>query len=251
MQGKYRKIMVVMRQESPAYLFWKKETAEPVCYVESYKEKRAVFFRGYNLLPGESYRFILIGNAGGEIEHRDFGPLHTGADGELQCYETFDGAPLENYAFCLLCAEKGNGELEIIYKGILFPEETDWALLCEQASRIEAFTAGCDETGARWFRMEAYEKLPSWTACCIPWIRPYGHCIIGKKGTRWYFGVPGRFLQKEQPLREEGCFLLWQPMRGGESFFERPDQMTREQQEQIFGYWIAEADIERGRFQAI
>jgi len=78
-------------------------------------------------------------------------------------------------------------------------------------------------------------------------MKSYGHYIVGRKDDRWFLGVPGRFLQKEQPLREEGVFLLWQPIRGGEAFFDCPERMTGKQQEKIFGYWIAEIDTKKGR----
>ena len=251
MLRKYQKNMVEMKLENDAYCFWKKRNPKPVCYVESYKEKRAVFFRGENLLSGKNYHLILIGSREGQLEHQDFGPLQVGGDGMLQCYQTFDGAPLSAYGYCLLCADKGEGEMDVIYKGSLFSEEMIWIDLCQRGRKIDAFSEGRDETGAKWFRGDDLEKLPASVARCLPWVEVYGHYIIGRKDERWFLGVPGRFLQKEQPLREEGIFLLWQPIRGGEAFFDRPDQMTRQEQEHIFGYWIAEVNQETGKLQAI
>ncbi|MBR4020958.1 MAG: hypothetical protein IKI99_06560 [Firmicutes bacterium] len=251
MQGKYRKIMVPVKRESETYVFWKRETAEPVCYVESYKEKRAVFFHGRNLHPEGKYHLILIGSSDGRVLHVDFGPLRTGGNGELQCYRTFDGAELEAYRFCLLCAEREDKEMDIVYKGELFQGESRWEDLCHPEKMIEAFSTGCDETRAQWFRVENFDGMSPDTERCLPWMQKYGHYIIGRKETQYYIGVPGRFLQREQPLREEGIFLLWQPMRGGEAFFERPDLMTTKQQEEIFGYWIAEIDTESDSLAAL
>ncbi|MBR3786511.1 MAG: hypothetical protein IKJ77_08910 [Firmicutes bacterium] len=251
MQGKYRKIIVPVKRESETYVFWKRETAEPVCYVESYKEKRAVFFHGRNLHPQITYHLILIGSSDGQVLHEDFGPLRTGGSGELQCYKTFGGPELEAYRFCLLCAEREDKEMDIVYKGELFPAESCWTDLCCPEKRLEAFSAGCDETGAQWFRVEAFDSLPVGAKGCRTWMEKYGHYIIGRKEMQYYIGVPGRFLQREQPLREEGIFLLWQPIRGGEAFFERPDLMTPKQQEEIFGYWIAELDAESDSLKAL
>jgi len=247
MQGKYRKITVDMNPENDDYRFWKHRTGETVCYVESYKDKRAVFFQGSNLLPGENYHLILIGKGDGQIEHQNFGPLHTEGNGEIHCYRTFGGTDLENYAFCLLCADKGNGQMEIVCKGTLFQEEHPWSSMCQVSDKVDAFTKGCDETGAQWYRAEEFSRLPAIAQPCIPWMKSYGHYIVGRKDDRWFLGVPGRFLQKEQPLREEGVFLLWQPIRGGEAFFDCPERMTGKQQEKIFGYWIAEIDTKKGR----
>ena len=203
-------------------------------------------------LDFRKYHLILIGSENEEVEHQDFGPLHTDGKGELQIYKTFGGPALEAYDFCLLCTDTGDGEMEIIYKGILFEEgKRFWEDLCSQSEEVAAFTIDCDETGARWYRAKDFDHLPVWAKRCVPWMEKYGHYIIGRNDDTWFLGVPGRFLKKEQPVREEGIFLLWQPMRGGEAFFDRPDKMTAKQQEDIFGYWIAEIDTERGRLQAV
>lgn len=252
MQGKYRKIMVDMTRKSDACRFWKQGDQIPVCYVESYKEKRALFFQGQNLLPKKNYHLILMGNHDGQIEHQDFGPLHAGAGGELQAYHTFGGPDVDAYDFCLLCADHGEGEMEILYKGMILTEKAmPWTALYESGSETEAFTKGRDETGALWRRQENLQKLPAPWEPCQPWMEAYGHYIIGRKGARYYLGVPGRFLQKEQPLREAGIFLLWQPIRGGEAFFERPDLMSPKEQEEIFGYWIAEVNGKTGILQSL
>lgn len=252
MQGKYRKITVEMKRENEGYRFWKRGEESPVCYVESYKEKRAVFFHGQNLLPGENYHLILMGNSDGRVEHQDFGPLHTAADGALQCYRTFSGAPLDSYQFCILCADRGDGDMDIVYKGAIFGETEDpWNALCQKGTPTEAFTAGRDETEADWYRLDDLHLLPPACRNCLPWMSSYGHYIIGRKKQRYYLGVAGRFLQREQPLREEGVFLLWQPIRGGEAFFERPDLMTVKEQEEIFGYWIAGVNPETGELQPV
>lgn len=252
MQGKYRKITIKMKRESTAYQLWKQALDSPVCYVESYKEKRAVFFHGENLLPGKTYHLILIGDGDGQTEHQDFGPLHTGTNGELQCYRSFGGVELEAYQFCLLCVDRGDGQMDIVYKGSLFVEgEKTWEALCKMGQQTKAFTAEQDETDATWYRLEDLNVLPPVGTRCLPWIKVYGHYIIGKNRQQYYIGVPGRFLKKEQPLREEGIFLLWQPIRGGEAFFDQPDQMSAKQQEKIFGYWIAGVDIVTGNLQPL
>ena len=251
MEGKYRKIMVEMRLASEGHQFWKREEIAPVCYVESYKEKRAIFFQCRNLNPKEQYHLLLMGEYDGKMTHQAFGPLHTSSNGELQYYRTFGGAELESYSFCILCGEMEDGDMDIIYKGSLFSKEILWDSLFLTAKPIDAFTPEYDETGAQWFRTEEFDKLPKVGETCLPWMERYGHCIIGRKEQRVFLGVPGRFLQKEQPLREEGIFLLWQPMRGGEAFFDRADRMTSRQQEEIFGYWIAEADGKTGQLKAL
>ncbi len=252
MRGNYRKIMVEMECESDLWNFREGIVSKPVCYVESYKDKRAVFFQGYNLFQGVNYHLILIGSAQGDVLHQNFGPFHVKKDGELRCYKVFYGEALEKYEFCLICAEQNDGQMDIVYKGRLFWHEDNlWESLCGQENLFQAFSCEADETKAQWYRRTDLEKLPAWTERCHPWAKAYGHYIIGRKEARYFLGVPGRFLQKEQPLRDEGAFLLWQPIRGGEDFYDCPESMTRRQQEDIFGYWIAEVDIKKEKFRAI
>ena len=252
MEGKYQKIIVPMKRESDNYRFWKQEEKLPVCYVESYKEKSAVFFRDVNLLPGIEYHLLLIGGGEGSSSHQDFGPFHARGNGELECYRIFSGAPIETYAYCLLCAEDADGQPEIVYKGNIGEvRRTPWDALCKNERKVVAFTERKDETDACWYRIEDLETLPLEAVACLPWIRNYEHYIIGRKESRYFLGVPGRFLQKEQPLRDEGVFLLWQPIRGGEDFYDCPGNMSRREQEDIFGYWIAEIDINKEKFRAV
>lgn len=252
MQRNYRKIMVEMERESDVWNFKDGPTSKPVCYVESYKDKRAVFFQGNNLLQGVNYHLVLIGSVQGNVLHRNFGPFRVHKGGELQCYKVFHGETLENYEFCLICVERENGQMDIVYKGrLFFHEDNLWESLCGQANLFQAFSREADETKAQWYRRTDFEKLPAWTENCHPWAKAYGHYIIGRKESRYFLGVPGRFLQKEQPLRDEGVFLLWQPIRGGEDFYDCPENMSRREQEDIFGYWIAEIDINKEKFRAV
>ena len=251
MEGKYRKIMVEMRPEPEGAFFAANKTAKPICYVESYKEKRAVFFQCHNLSPREIYYLLLLGECDGQTVYKEFGPLHTSGNGALQHYGTFGGAKLDAYTFCILCAAVGERDMDIIYRGSLFPDKSLWEKFCQPEKKTNAFTPEYDETDAQWFRLESFDELPKDVQRCLPWMVKYGHYIIGRKGKRFFLGVPGRFLQKEQPLREEEIFLLWQPMRGGEAFFDSPESMTSSQQEEIFGYWIAETDEKSGQLKAL
>ena len=252
MRGNYRKIMVEMERQTDVWNFREKHVSKPVCYVESYKDKRAVFFQGCDLFQGVNHHLILIGSAQGNVLHQSFGPFRVQQDGELRCYKVFRGEDLESYEFCLVCVEQENGQMDIVYKGRLFYHEDNlWEALCVQGNLFQAFSCEADETKAQWYRRTDFEQLPPWTEKCHPWAKAYGHYIIGRKEVRYFLGVPGRFLQKEQPLRDEGAFLLWQPIRGGEAFYDCPENMSRRQQEDIFGYWIAEVDLKKEKFRAI
>lgn len=115
----------------------------------------------------------------------------------------------------------------------------------------EIFTEKWDETGALWCRVSGDEKLPTPLYPYREWINKYGHYIIGK-GERGYFaGIPGRFLQIEQPSGEGRLFSLWQPIRGGECFFSSLLELTGTLQEKIYGYWICGIDEKSGEIRIV
>jgi hypothetical protein len=71
-------------------------------------------------------------------------------------------------------------------------------------------------------------------------IEKYGHYLLGRRDDRYFVAIPGRFLRAEQPCREAGLFSLWQPVRGGEAFFDDLETLEGSLAEGIFGYWIGE-----------
>ena len=251
MKGKYQKIEINMRRENDSYKMWKQGNDSTVCRVESYKGKRSILFHCENLLPSrileeeeKEYHLLLIGTAEERVVHQDFGPVQVKETGITQAYFTFEGPSLDAYQYCIFCTVHRSGETETLYKGPIGKglPTVAWERWCQEKHRVEAFTPSCDETSAKWFRVEEMEDLPEALIPCRRWIEHYGHYIIGKKKQTYFVGIPGRFLQREQPLRQESVFLLWQPMRGGETFFSCPETMSPKEIEQIFGYWIAKAE---------
>ena len=81
MGGDYRKFTVEMQLMNDEYRLWRSGIDGSTCIVESYKDKRSLYFAVSNLLPSASllsqgnreYRLILMGVDEGEIIHRDFG----------------------------------------------------------------------------------------------------------------------------------------------------------------------------------
>ena len=100
---------------------------------------------------------------------------------------------------------------------------------------MDFFSEKIDETGAEWRRLPM-EKLPDCARCYVEYVGKYGHFIIGRNKNRWFIGIPGRFLQEEKP--GGGYFTLWQPIRGGELFYESLESISEDMQNRIFGYWI-------------
>lgn len=268
MKDNYQKFEIDMRMENDGFRLWKNGQNEAICVIETYKEKRSIFFSAVNLLPSNflrteadsAYHVMLLGEEDGQLIHQDFGTFYVNQKGEGSFFHKFFGPALSCYTHCLLVAVSGDGkEPTMIYRGetpFFVPTEPenlwktcfDW---CADQSPSKLFSDGMDETGARWYRIPEERTRPAELAACKPLIEKYHHYIVGVGGESYFVGIPGRFLRSEQPCKDEGVFLLWQPLRGGENFFEEPETMTERQQEEIFGYWIAQIDVDRGELKAL
>lgn len=268
MQDKYQKFIINMRLENEDFRLWKNGIEETVCILETYKEKRSIYFSVSNLLPSETlyaqdglfYHVLLLGTDQGKIIHKDFGEFRVNQSGEGSFFQKFSGVPISCYTHCLLTASGPAAEqMVIIYQGVtpFFSAATerdawrDVVSACNERRKTEVFSKGVDETRACWYRIDVKSPLPDVLRFASAQIEQYSHYIIGRKDATYYIGIPGRFLQREQPCREERLFLLWQPLCGGEHFFASPEEMNIQQQERIFGYWIAELDLENGRLKSL
>ena len=96
-----------------------------------------------------------------------------------------------------------------------------------------------DETGSEWHRQETLELLKKFCPEGYENACKYRHFIIGTSVGKNYIGIPGRFMLSEQPAQGSTGFTLWQPLRGGEWFYDDLESMCDEAEEYIYGYWIA------------
>lgn len=109
MGGDYRKFTVEMQLMNDEYRLWRSGIDGSTCIVESYKDKRSLYFAVSNLLPSASllsqgnreYRLILMGVDEGEIIHRDFGSFFVDQKGDGSFFKKFTGPTLECYTHCL------------------------------------------------------------------------------------------------------------------------------------------------------
>lgn len=105
MGGDYRKFTVEMQLMNDEYRLWRSGIDGSTCIVESYKDKRSLYFAVSNLLPSASllsqgnreYRLILMGVDEGEIIHRDFGSFFVDQKGDGSFFKKFTGPTLECY----------------------------------------------------------------------------------------------------------------------------------------------------------
>lgn len=269
MGGKYKKYMIPMELKEEKYRLWRRGVDEIVCFAETYREKRSLYFSVTNLQPstvlmeqaGREYHLVLLGSEGGELLHKDFGVFFVNRKGDGGVFKKFSGPDIECYTHCLLVSlDCESGKTETVCAGA-FPfyeekisAETDtfetlWGARFAELSpdrQVQAFSASADETGALWFRCEGQQAVPEPLLPCKKQIERFGHFLLGRSGEKAFAAVPGRFLLEEQPCRAAGFFTLWQPVKGGEIFYTELADMTAETAAEIFGYWIAEIDCGTG-----
>lgn len=113
-----------------------------------------------------------------------------------------------------------------------------------------------DKTGARWKKIVNITNLPLVSPGAHYFATQYRHYIFGAKpdengvATRFYFGIPGRFLDEEQPDGGRSGFTYWQPIRGADPVFENYRKGERSNRS-AYGYWIVAVDGKTGNIEEI
>lgn len=113
-----------------------------------------------------------------------------------------------------------------------------------------------DKTGAKWKKMVNITNLPLVSPGAHYFATQYRHYIFGAKANakgvavRFFFGVPGRFLDAEQPDGGKSGFTYWQPIRGEDSV---AGESSKESQsnKNAYGYWIVAIDGETGNIEEV
>lgn len=113
-----------------------------------------------------------------------------------------------------------------------------------------------DRTGARWKKIVNITNLPLVSPGAHYFATQYRHYIFGAKpdeegmATKFFFGIPGRFLVEEQPDGGKSGFTYWQPIRGADPVFEgyrKGEQPGRN----TYGYWIVAVDGRTGNIEEV
>jgi hypothetical protein len=114
-----------------------------------------------------------------------------------------------------------------------------------------------DKTGAKWKKIINITNLPLVSPGAHYFATQYHHYLFGakadEKGTasRFYFGIPGRFLDEEQPDGGRSGFTYWQPIRGA-NILDTENGRTDYQSRKIsYGYWILAVDGKTGNIEEI
>jgi hypothetical protein len=113
-----------------------------------------------------------------------------------------------------------------------------------------------DKTGARWKKIVNIASLPLVSPGAHYFATQYRHYIFGAKpdenGTAavFYFGIPGRFLDEEQPDGGRSGFTYWQPIKGVEPVSENIRKGGFASRN-AYGYWIVAVDGKTGNIEEV
>lgn len=113
-----------------------------------------------------------------------------------------------------------------------------------------------DKTVARWKKIVNITSLPLVSPGAHYFATQYHHFIFGAKAdekgmaTKFYFGIPGRFLDEEQPDGGKSGFTYWQPIRGADPVFEGYRKGERASKS-VYGYWIVAIDAKTGNIEEV
>jgi len=128
---------------------------------------------------------------------------------------------------------------------------------CRMAEYYEDVTPfDRDKTGARWKKIVNITNLPLVSPGAHYFATQYHHYLFGAKAdekgmaTRFYFGIPGRFLDEEQPDGGKSGFTYWQPIRGAAPVFEGYHKGERASRN-IYGYWIVAVNAKTGYIEEV
>ncbi|MFV0516194.1 MAG: hypothetical protein ACK5MV_02205 [Aminipila sp.] len=103
-----------------------------------------------------------------------------------------------------------------------------------------------DKTGAKWKRVANTKNLPIVSPGAMYGATKYRHYIFGEDANLYYLGIPGRYINEEQPESGRSGFVLWQPIVGAESLEATKAECSLENRMTAYGYWIAAIDKTSG-----
>ncbi len=178
--------------------------------------------------------------------------------GEFDAKEDFAAAARQEEAAAIPREKRG----EIIEKKTYNTFYNEYILnACAHACRVAEFYEDVipfdrDKTGARWKKIINVSNLPLVSPGAHYFATQYRHYIFGAKpdqngiASKFFFGIPGRFLDEEQPDGGKSGFTYWQPLRGADpaaESFRKGEQRGRN----VYGYWIVAVDGKTGNIEEV
>jgi hypothetical protein len=278
---KYRKSVVVMKAENKEFALNPQKEISGYLKLEIGGNRGIARIGAENLrhyLNNDyQYKLVLFGKKKKKTIYKALGDLKVDREGKGESYLRFDpvnidgrGNAFQIYRVALVVALSKTDPKEPLHpvlRGTLEHEEekprgrkaknynnyyNQYVLLGCRAidenklkyDRIVPFKK--DKTGAQWRRLPSPARFPMVSPDTQYILSRYRHFIFGISKTHYFIGVPGRYLEKEQPEEGRSGFTLWQPILGAESLEAAKENAPMKNRQAAYGYWIAAVDKETG-----
>lgn len=114
-----------------------------------------------------------------------------------------------------------------------------------------------DKIGARWKKIVNITNLPLISPGAHYFATQYHHYIFGavadqnELAVKYYFGIPGRFMDEEQPDGGSSGFTYWQAIRGEEDYTTANNTEDLAEKKTAYGYWILAIDGKTGDIEEV
>lgn len=278
---KYKKSVVVLKEQSKDFALEKGHPVTGYVKLETGENRGAVRVGAENLKESGKdnyiYKLILFGKYKEKNIYKVLGGLPIGKDGKGESYLNFNpkdmdgkGNPLDHFNVALLVAVSQSNlkePLHPILRGSLIANEEEppkgkikkyndyynhyiltrcntMAGRKDRYDRILPFKE--DQTNAEWLRVSGANKFPVVSPDTQYILSKYRHFIFGIGKNHYYLGVPGRYLEKEQPEGGKSGFTLWQPIIGAENLNAKGKNAPIKNRQAAYGYWIMTINKETG-----
>lgn len=231
------------------------------------------------------YKLLLFGKKNEKTIYKIAGDLILNSRGRGETYLRIDpadvdgnGNSLELFTIAIVVAVSSSDRREPLHpilKGDLEKEERTkavraakqtisydsyynrYVLQCCQAiqDRVEMYDRTIpfkeDKTKASWRRVVNLGKFPMVSPGARYMISRYRHFIFGEDENHYLIGVPGRYLQQEQPEQGASGFVLWQPIMGAENYRADRENASLADRQVAYGYWIAAVNKQTGSIERL
>ena len=283
----HKKSFVMLEEQNHNFAQDKKKPIKGYLKIEVGSGRGAVRVGADNLRyferGGYVYKLILFGKKNEKTIYKVAGSLLLSSRGRGETYlrlnpEDVDGNgnSLERFTIAIVAAVSTTDSREPLHPILRGDLERKETAVCRKASTVtynryyNQYILECcggienkkelysrtipfkeDRTGANWIRVVNLGRFPMVSPGSRMLISRYRHFIFGSDTGYYYIGVPGRFLEEEQPDEGRSGFVLWQPILGAERYRADEKGASLKNRQVAYGYWIAAINRTTGEIEEL
>lgn len=279
---RYKKNVVMLNEQNRDFALDRNKPVTGYIKLETGEGKGALRIGGENLRYYEkgkyAYKLILFGKQKEKTIYKVLGSLSINNKGVGESYLSFDpvnidgkGNRFDDYNVAVLVAVSINNTKEPLHpilRGTL-PFEEEEKKTVRAARNYSGYyhkfvLSTCqdledkrdlydniipfkeDITGAKWKKISKTNRFPIVSPDTQYILSRYRHFIFGIGKQHYFIGVPGRYMEREQPEGGMSGFTFWQPIVGAENYYATEQNAPLKNRQAAYGYWIAAVSKDNG-----